>query len=47
MLILTFALLVGLITALVIKWEPVGKDVEREEEVMKELQISECYDLEI
>ncbi|MEN1969887.1 MFS transporter [Lentibacillus sp. N15] len=32
MLILTFAPIVGLITSLIIKWDPVGKDIEQEEE---------------
>jgi len=29
MLILTFAPIPGLITAFIIKWEPIGKDVEK------------------
>lgn len=35
MLILLFAPLAGIITSLVIKWEPTGKDIEQEEEEVK------------
>ncbi|KLU66995.1 MULTISPECIES: MFS transporter [Desulfosporosinus] len=36
MLILSLAPLIGLISALIIKWEPVGKDIEREDEEVRE-----------